>query len=246
MFKLTGKNVLITGATGGIGKAIAVAVKAAEGTPILSGTNEDKLQTLAKELGGNTPYIKADLSKAEELQQLYEQAEATCEGGVDILVCNAGITRDNLALRMKDEEWDQVLQLNLTSIFKLNQIALKKMSRKKYGRIINIASIVGFTGNFGQANYVAAKAGLVGMTKTLAQEAASRNITVNAIAPGFIETSMTDGLSEEIKAEIMRKIPCNRIGSPADIGHAVVYLASNEASYVTGTTLHVNGGMYMA
>lgn len=246
MFKLNGKNVLITGATGGIGKAISLSVKEAGGTPIISGTNQEKLQALATELGGDINYIQANLSNNDELEQLYEKAESYYENGVDILICNAGITRDNLALRMKDEEWNEVLQLNLTAIFKLNQMALKKMSRKKYGRIINVASIVGFTGNFGQVNYVAAKAGLVGMTKTLALEAATRNITVNAIAPGFIETPMTEGLSENIKADVMRKIPCNRMGTPADIAHAAIYLASDEAAYVTGTTLHVNGGMYMA
>jgi 3-oxoacyl-[acyl-carrier protein] reductase len=246
MFNLIGKKALITGATGGIGKEIAKVFHKAGATVIITGTREKVLMEISQELGvDRVHYIVANLSNSDELATLYERADILV-GGLDILVCNAAITRDNISLRMKDEEWDEVIRVNLTSTFKLNRDAIKKMAKKRFGRIINITSIVGYTGNFGQANYTASKAGVVGMTKSLALEIASRGITVNCVAPGFIETPMTDVLKEEIKQQVLQKIPIGRIGVPADIASAVLFLASDEASYVTGTTLHVNGGMYMS
>lgn len=245
MFDLTGKTALITGASGGIGNAIARVMHAASANVVLTGTKEEVLKQFASELGDRAKYVVANLSNTEDLTSLYEKADQAFPKGVDILVCNAGITRDNLAIRMKDEEWDEVIKVNLTASFKLNRDAIKKMVKKRFGRIINITSVVNFTGNIGQANYVAAKSGITGLSKSLALECASRGITVNCIAPGFIETPMTDVLRDEIKAGIKQRIPMNRMGGPFDIAHAALYLASNEAGYVTGITLHVNGGMYM-
>jgi 3-oxoacyl-[acyl-carrier protein] reductase len=245
MFNLTGKTALITGASGGIGNAVAKVMHAAGANVVLTGTREEALKQLVSELGDRAKYVVANLSNTEDLTSLYDKADQAFPGGVDVLVCNAGITRDNLAMRMKDEEWDEVVKVNLTASFKLNRDAIKKMVKKRFGRIINITSVVSFAGNFGQANYVAAKSGVTGFSKSLALECASRGITVNCIAPGFIETPMTDVLRDEIKAGIKQRIPMDKMGTPLDIAHAALYLASNEAGYVTGTTLHVNGGMYM-
>jgi 3-oxoacyl-[acyl-carrier protein] reductase len=244
MFRLDGKRALITGASGGIGAAIARALHAQGAEVILSGTRRPALEALAAELGGRARVIPADLSEAAASDALI--AEAT-EGGaaLDILVNNAGLTRDALALRLKDEDWEKVLAVDLTAPFRLSRAALKTMIRRRWGRIINIASIVGVTGNPGQANYAAAKAGLIGMTKSLAQEVAARGVTVNAIAPGFIETPMTEALSEAQRAALAERIPIGRLGRPEDVATACVYLASEEAGWVTGTTLHVNGGMAM-
>jgi 3-oxoacyl-[acyl-carrier protein] reductase len=245
MFKLTGKNALITGATGGIGSEIAKSLAAQGANVILSSTREEKLKTLAAEIGGDTQYIACDLSDRAAVDNLFDEAEKLAGGQIDIMVCNAGITRDNLILRMKDEDFEKVLDINLRSTFTLNRNAIKKMIRRKYGRIINIASVVGVTGNPGQCNYVASKAGMIGMTKSLAQEVASRNITLNCVAPGFIESPMTDILNEAQKAAILGKIPAGKMGSPRDIAKSVAFLASEESSYITGHTLHVNGGMFM-
>ncbi len=244
MFRLDGKRALITGASGGIGAAIARALHAQGAEVILSGTRRPALEALAAELGGRARVIPADLSEAAASDALIA---AATEGGaaLDILVNNAGLTRDALALRLKDEDWEKVLAVDLTAPFRLSRAALKTMIRRRWGRIINIASIVGVTGNPGQANYAAAKAGLIGMTKSLAQEVAARGVTVNAIAPGFIETPMTEALSEAQRAALAERIPIGRLGRPEDVAAACVYLASEEAGWVTGTTLHVNGGMAM-
>lgn len=244
MFSLEGKTALITGATGGIGAAIAGALHAAGATVGLSGTREGKLRELAESLGEGAHVLPADLSDRAGVDLLAKQAAETM-GRVDILVNNAGITRDNLALRMKDDDWDSVLQVNLESAFRLSRGCLRAMMKARFGRIINITSVVGTTGNPGQANYAAAKAGLVGLSKSLAQEVASRGITVNCIAPGFIVTPMTDALTDDQKGAITANIPSGRLGSPDDIAAAVLYIASDEAGYVTGQTLHVNGGMVM-
>lgn len=245
MFSLNNKKALVTGASGGIGKEIARSLIEAGASVILTGTREQALKEACDSLRSSANYLVADLSDADSLLGLFNTAEEMT-GGVDILVCNAGITKDNLTIRMKDEEWEEVLKINLTATFKLNREAVKKMMKRRFGRIINITSIVGFTGNFGQANYCASKAGVVGMTKAIALEAASRGITVNCIAPGFIETPMTDVLKEEVKQQILQKVPMQRMGTPKEIANAVLFLASEEASYMTGNTLHVNGGMYMA
>jgi 3-oxoacyl-[acyl-carrier protein] reductase len=244
MFDLTGKNALVTGASGGIGGAIAEALHAAGATVALSGTREAPLKELAEKLGSRAHVVPANLSDADAVAGLAKTA-AEAMGSVDILVNNAGITRDNLFMRMSDEEWQQVLDVNLTSVFRLSRGVLRGMMKARWGRIINITSVVGQTGNPGQGNYAAAKAGLVGMSKSLAYEVASRGITVNCVAPGFIETAMTDKLNEDQKSKILGQIPAGRMGSPAEIAAAVVYLASLEAGYVTGATLHVNGGMAM-
>ncbi|WP_372837881.1 3-oxoacyl-[acyl-carrier-protein] reductase [Phaeovulum sp.] len=244
MFDLTGKTALITGASGGIGGEIARALHAAGATVGLSGTRETPLQALAGELGSRAHVLPANLADAASLEALPKAAIAAM-GGLDILVNNAGITRDNLMLRMSDDDWQAVLDINLTSAFRLAKAAIRPMMKARWGRIITITSVVGATGNAGQANYAAAKAGLVGFSKSLAQEVASRGITVNCVAPGFIATAMTDALTEEQKARILTDIPAGRMGTPADIAAAVRYLASPEASYVTGATLHVNGGMAM-
>ena len=244
MFNLQGKRALITGATGGIGGEIAKQLSAAGAIVTLSGTREEKLQELAKEIATTSYVIACNLNNTEEVEGLFDKAEALM-GQVDILVCNAGITKDNLALRMKNEDWDEVLNINLRSTFLLNRNAIKKMIRRKWGRIINISSVVGVSGNPGQANYVASKAGMIGMSKSFALEVASRNITVNCIAPGFIATSMTEILTDAQKQNITSSIPAGKMGLPADVASAAVFLASEEANYITGQTLHINGGMLM-
>ncbi|MEY8882510.1 3-oxoacyl-ACP reductase FabG [Donghicola sp. XS_ASV15] len=244
MFDLTGKTVLVTGASGGIGGEIAKSLHAAGATVGLSGTRVEPLEALAAELGERAHVLPCNLSDAEAVDALPKQA-AEAMGSVDILVNNAGITRDNLFMRMSDEEWAQVLEVNLTSTFRLCRGVLRGMMKARWGRIINISSIVGATGNPGQGNYAAAKAGMVGMSKSLAYEVAARGITVNAIAPGFIATAMTDKLNDKQKEGILTQIPAGRMGNPEEIAAATLYLASNEAGYVTGTTLHVNGGMAM-
>ncbi|APG47218.1 3-oxoacyl-ACP reductase FabG [Phaeobacter porticola] len=244
MFDLTGKSALITGASGGIGGDIARALHAAGATVGLSGTREAPLQELAAELGERAHVLPCNLSDAEAVEALPKQAIAAM-GSVDILVNNAGITRDNLFMRMKDEEWQSVLEVNLTSTMRLCRGVLRGMMKARWGRIINISSIVGATGNPGQGNYAAAKAGMVGMSKSLAYEVANRGITVNAVAPGFIATAMTEKLNDAQKETILTQIPSGRMGNPEEIASAVLYLASAEAGYVTGTTLHVNGGMAM-
>ncbi|ARY43083.1 3-oxoacyl-[acyl-carrier-protein] reductase [Brucella melitensis] len=244
MFDLTGRKALVTGATGGLGEAIARALHAQGAIVGLHGTREEKLKELAAELGERIFVFPANLSDREAVKALGQKAEEEM-GGVDILVNNAGITRDGLFVRMSDEDWDAVLTVNLTSVFNLTRELTHPMMRRRCGRIINITSIVGVTGNPGQANYCASKAGLIGFSKSLAQEIASRNVTVNCIAPGFIESAMTGKLNEKQKDAIMGNIPMKRMGVGADIAAAVVYLASDEAAYVTGQTLHVNGGMAM-
>ncbi|MFC0340366.1 3-oxoacyl-[acyl-carrier-protein] reductase [Paracoccus niistensis] len=244
MFDLTGKNALITGASGGIGGAVAAALHAAGATVTLSGTREAPLQELAASLGGRAHVVTANLGDPAEVEALPKKA-AEAMGSVDILVNNAGITRDNLFMRMSDEEWAQVLDVNLTSSFRLARGVLRGMMKARWGRIVSITSVVGTTGNPGQGNYAAAKAGLVGMSKSLAYEVASRGITVNCVAPGFIETAMTDKLNDDQKGRILTQIPAGRMGRADEIAAAVLYLASPEAAYVTGATLHVNGGMAM-
>ena len=244
MFDLTGKCALVTGASGGIGGAIARALHGAGATVGLSGTRVEPLQALAAELGERAHVLPCNLGDPEAVAALPKQA-AEAMGGVDILVNNAGITRDNLFMRMSDEEWQSVLDVNLTATFKLCKGVLRGMMKSRWGRIGNISSVVGATGNPGQGNYAAAKAGMVGMTKSLAYEVASRGITANAVAPGFIGTAMTDKLNEDQKAAILGQIPAGRMGDPEEIAAAVLYLASPEAGYVTGSVLHVNGGMAM-
>ncbi|MDP2800630.1 MAG: 3-oxoacyl-[acyl-carrier-protein] reductase [Phreatobacter sp.] len=244
MFDLTGKTALVTGATGGIGGAIARALHGQGATVALSGTRREKLEELAAGLGSRAHVIPTNLSALDEVDALVPAAEAAM-GGLDILVNNAGITRDNLFIRMKDDEWDQVLAVNLTANFRLSRAAAKLMMRKRWGRIVQITSVVGVTGNPGQGNYAAAKAGLIGMSKSLAAEIASRNVTVNCLAPGFIETAMTDVLNDKQKETILTRVPAGRLGQAKEIAAAAVYLASEEAAYVTGQTLHVNGGMAM-
>ena len=245
MFRLDGKSALVTGASGGLGDAIARALHAQGARVALSGTRQEALGKLAAELGEGAHACPADLRDAGAADALVTAAEAAC-GPLDILVNNAGLTRDMLALRMKDADWDTVLDVDLGAPFRLARAALRGMVRRRAGRIIGIGSIVGSTGNPGQANYAAAKAGLVGMTKALAQEVGSRGITVNMVAPGFIETPMTDALNPEQRAKLTGAIPLGRMGRPADVAAAVVYLASEEAQWITGATLHVNGGMAMS
>jgi len=244
MFDLTGQSALVTGATGGIGGAIARALHAQGATVAISGTRREALEALASELGARVHICPANLSDAASVEALVPSAEEAM-GGLDILVNNAGITRDNLFIRMKDEEWSDVMRVNLDSVFRLSRAAAKTMMRKRYGRIISITSVVGTTGNPGQGNYAAAKAAIVGMSKALAAEVASRNITVNCVAPGFIATPMTDVLNEKQRESVMQKVPMGRLGEPGEIAAATLYLASREAAYVTGQTLHVNGGMAM-
>ena len=244
MFDLTGKAALVTGASGGIGGAIAKALHAQGATVALSGTRREALETVAAELGSRAHVLPCDLGDPAATDALAKDAEAAM-GKLDILVNNAGLTRDNLAMRMKDEEWQKVLDVNLTAGFRLARAAMRGMMKRRFGRIIGITSVVGVTGNPGQANYAAAKAGMIGMTKALAQELASRAITANCVAPGMIETAMTEVLTEDQKARILQAIPAGRLGSSAEIAAAVVYLASDEAAYVTGQTIHVNGGMAM-
>ncbi len=244
MFNLHGKKVLITGATGGIGSEIAKSLSLAGAIVGISGTKEEKLKQLAQEIKGETHIIACNLNDITEVEALFDKAEAAM-GQVDILVCNAGVTKDGLAIRMKNEDWDEVLNINLKSTFILNRNAIKKMIRRKWGRIINISSVVGVSGNPGQANYVASKAGMIGMSKSFAMEVASRGITINCIAPGFIATNMTEILNDNQKQNINSSIPAGKMGLPADIAAGTVFLASNEANYITGQTLHINGGMLM-
>ena len=244
MFDLTGKTALITGASGGIGGAIATALHGAGAVVALSGTRVEPLQALAAELGTRVFVLPCNLSDVEAVIALPKQA-AEVMGSVDILVNNAGITRDNLFMRMSDEEWSSVIEVNLTSTMRLCKGVVRGMMKARWGRIINISSIVGATGNPGQANYAASKAGMVGMSKSIAYEVASRGITVNCVAPGFITTAMTDKLNDEQKAGILTQVPAGRMGEPEEIAAAVLFLASAEAGYVTGATIHVNGGMAM-
>ena len=245
MFDLTGKTALVTGASGGIGGAIAKALHAAGATVAIHGTRREALDVLAAELKDRVVVLTANLSKPEDVEQLAKDAEAALGGTPDVLVNNAGITKDGLVMRMKDEDWDAVINVNLTAAFRLCRAAVKGMMKRRSGRIINITSIVGVTGNPGQVNYCASKAGMIGMSKALAQEVASRNVTVNCVAPGFIATPMTDELNDDQKNRILSSIPAGKMGVSEDIAAAVLYLASNEAGYVTGQTLHVNGGMAM-
>ncbi len=244
MFDLTGKCALVTGASGGIGSAIASALHGAGATVTLSGTRKEKLEEVASAMGERTHILPCNLSDNTAVAALPKEAEAAM-GSLDILINNAGITKDNLFMRMKDEEWDEVIQVNLSASFRLARASLRGMMKRRWGRIISITSIVGTMGNPGQGNYAATKAGLVGMSKSLAQEVASRNITVNCIAPGFIDTAMTEDLPDAQKELLLANIPAGRLGSGADIAAGVVYLASDEAAYITGQTLHINGGMAM-
>ncbi len=244
MFDLSGKTALITGATGGIGGAIATALHAQGATVGISGRNEDKLAALAKTLGDRVHVLPADLSSTDAITDLVKRADEAM-GQIDILVNNAGLTRDGLSMRMSDEDWQHVIDVNMSATFKLAKAVQRGMMKRRNGRIINIASIVGVTGNPGQCNYVASKAGMIGWSKAMAQEIASRGITINCIAPGFIATAMTEALTDDQKAKINATIPAGKMGSASDIAAAATYLASNEASYVTGQTMHVNGGMAM-
>jgi 3-oxoacyl-[acyl-carrier protein] reductase len=244
MFDLTGKIALVTGASGGIGGAVARRLHGQGATVVLSGTRAAALEALAGELGDRTAVVTCNLGDPAEADGLIAKAEAAA-GPLDILVNNAGLTRDGLALRMKDEDWQQVLDVNLTASFRLTRAALRGMMKRRWGRVVGITSIVGVTGNPGQANYAASKAGLIGMTKSLAHEVATRGITLNCVAPGMIETAMTDALNEQQRDRILTAIPLQRLGNADEIAAAVVYLASEEAAYVTGQTLHVNGGMAM-
>ncbi len=245
MLDLTGRVALVTGASGGIGGAITRALHGAGAHVVVSGTREAALSALAGELGERTSQVACDLMDAAAVDSLVERAEAAAATPIDILVANAGITRDNLLLRMKDEDWRTVLTVNLESYFRLSRAAMRGMMRRRWGRIIGITSVVGVTGNPGQANYAASKAGMIGFSKALAQEVASRQITVNCVAPGFIESPMTDALNEAQRSQILTTIPAGRLGVGAEVAAACVYLASGEAAYVTGQTLHVNGGMAM-
>ena len=244
MFDLSGKTALITGATGGLGGAIARALHGQGAQVVLSGTRAEALEALKAELGERSLVLPCNLSDAAAVDALFGQAEAAT-GEVHIVVSNAGVTRDGLLLRMKDEDWETVLRVNLEAYFRLARAALKTMMRRRGGRIIGITSVVGVTGNPGQTNYAASKAGMIGFSKALAQEVASRNITVNCVAPGFIASPMTDALNEQQRDAILGRIPAGRLGEGADVASACVYLASDEAAYVTGQTLHVNGGMAM-
>ncbi len=244
MFSLIGKTALVTGATGGIGNAIATALHAQGATVAISGRNEEKLRELSSELQERVFVIPADLSSNDAVDALIKSAEEKM-GQIDILVNNAGLTRDGLSMRMKDEDWQSVIDVNMSATFKLAQAVQRGMMKRRWGRIINIASVVGVTGNPGQCNYVASKAGMIGWSKAMAAEIASRNITVNCVAPGFIATAMTDVLTDDQKAKINATIPAGKMGSSEDIAAAVAYLASEEAGYVTGSTIHVNGGMAM-
>ncbi|MGQ3046779.1 MAG: 3-oxoacyl-[acyl-carrier-protein] reductase [Niveispirillum sp.] len=245
MFDLSGKTALVTGASGGIGAAIARTLHAKGAKVALHGTKVEALDALAAELGDNAVVVPANLSDPAQVEELFKKAEAALGGAVDILVNNAGLTRDGLILRMKDDDWDSVINVNLTAGFRLSRAAVKGMMKRRWGRIIGITSVVGVTGNPGQVNYAASKAGMIGMSKALAQEVATRGITVNTVAPGMIATAMTDVLNDAQKEAMNSRIPAGRLGTPDDIAAAVLYLASSEAAYVTGQTLHVNGGMAM-
>lgn len=245
MFDLTGKTALVTGASGGIGGEIAKQLHAQGATVALNGRKEDALKALAEEIGGDRVYVVAGaLDDAEKVDAVISAAEEKM-GQIDILVNNAGLTRDGLFMRMKDEDWQTVMDVNLTSVFRLSRAVIRGMMKRRSGRIINITSIVGVTGNPGQANYCASKAGMIGMSKSMASEVANRGITINCVAPGFIKTAMTDVLGDDVHSKLIANIPAGQMGSPEDIASSVVYLASDEAGYVTGQTLHVNGGMAM-
>jgi 3-oxoacyl-[acyl-carrier protein] reductase len=244
MFDLTGRTALVTGATGGIGGAVAKALHAQGATVSISGTRREVLDKLAGELSERVHVVPCNLGDSAEVEALVPAAEQAM-GQLDILVANAGITRDNLFVQLRDEDWDEVINVNLTATFRLARAATKLMMRKRFGRIIAITSVVGITGNPGQANYTASKAGLIGLIKTLGAEYARRNVTANCIAPGFIKTPMTDALNEKQREAILARVPAGRLGTPEDVAAAAVYLASNEAAYVTGQTIHVNGGMAM-
>ena len=245
MFELTGKTALVTGASGGIGKAIATRLHQQGAYVVLHGTREEKLINLANQLGSNSSYITADLSDLEEVSLLVESASKLSDSPIDILINNAGFAIDGLLLRMKVEEWQRVLDVNLTANMILCRTAIRSMIKQKWGRIISISSIVGVTGNLGQTNYSASKAVIIGFCKSLAQEVASRGITVNVVAPGFIETPMTEMLDEKQREKLLGQVPIGRLGTPDEVASAVIYLAASEASYLTGSTLHVNGGMAM-
>jgi 3-oxoacyl-[acyl-carrier protein] reductase len=245
MFELTGKRALVTGASGAIGGAIARAFHQQGATVVLSGTKRAALDALASELGEGARVVTCDLGDKDQVEKLVPDAEAALGGEIDILVNNAGVTRDMLFARMSDEDWQTVLDVNLTAAFRLSRAVLRGMMRRRSGRIVSISSVVAVVGNPGQANYSASKAGLMAMTRSLAAEIASRNVTVNCVAPGFTASPMTDALNEKQKAAIMERVPVRRLGTPAEIAGAVVYLASDEAAYVTGQTIHVNGGMAM-
>ncbi len=245
MFDLTGKTALVTGATGGIGAEIAKTLHAQGAHVVLSGTREAVLQELAASLGERASVAAANLSDSAAVDGLIEAAEAAAGAPIDILVANAGITKDGLLMRMKDEDWETVLKVNLESYFRLSRAAMRGMMKRRFGRIIGITSVVGVMGNPGQANYAASKAGMIGFSKALAQEVATRGITVNCVAPGFIESPMTDALNDQQKAQILSTIPSGKLGAGGDVAAACAYLASDEAGYVTGQTLHVNGGMVM-
>jgi 3-oxoacyl-[acyl-carrier protein] reductase len=244
MFDLTGKRALVTGASGGIGGAIAKALHEQGASVAISGTRAEKLEALASELKDRVHVTPCNLSDLDAVDALPKQASEAM-GGLDILVANAGVTRDTLMMMMKPDKWDEVIKINLTAYFRLTKAALRGMTKQRFGRIIGVTSVVGVTGNAGQANYAASKAGMIGMTKSLAQEVARRNVTVNCIAPGFIATAMTEGLNEQQCEAILGKIPAGAMGKADDIAAAAVYLASDEANYMTGQTLHVNGGMAM-
>ena len=244
MTNLKGKKVLVTGASGGIGKAIAIELSSNGADLCLTGRNKSELESLQKLLGGNCEIIISDLSKSEGIDELANSAQEKM-GQIDILINNAGITRDNLFMRMSEEDWNEVINVNLNSIFKLTKHLIKGMIKRRYGRIINITSVIGVAGGAGQSNYSASKAGIIAMSKSLAQEVGSRSVTVNSIAPGFIETNMTAELSDDRKQEILNSISIGRLGKPDDIAGAVCFLASDKASYITGQTIHINGGMLM-
>jgi 3-oxoacyl-[acyl-carrier protein] reductase len=244
MFDLTGKTALVTGATGGIGEAIARALHSQGAAVAISGTRQERLDALAADLGSRVHALPCNLADKDAVEKLVPDAEAAMEH-IDIVVNNAGTTRDNIFVRLKDEDWDTVIAVNLTAAFRIARAAARGMMRRRAGRIIGITSVVGVTGNAGQGNYAAAKAGMIGMSKALAQEVASRGVTVNCIAPGFIETAMTDALNEKQRELLLSRVPAGRLGKPSDVAALAVYLASDEAAYVTGQTFHVNGGMVM-
>tara|TARA_B100000963_G_scaffold352521_1_gene365820 strand:- start:39 stop:776 length:738 start_codon:yes stop_codon:yes gene_type:complete len=244
MIDLNGKKVLVTGASGGIGKAIAMELSSSGADLCLTGRNKSELENLQKIIGGNCQIIISDLSNSEGISNLADQAQDIM-GQIDILVNNAGITKDNLFMRMSEDDWNEVININLNSIFKLTKQLIKGMIKRRYGRIINITSVIGVAGGAGQSNYSASKAGIIAMSKSLAQEVGSRSVTVNSIAPGFIETNMTAELSDDRKEDILRSISVGRLGKPDDIAGAVCFLASDKASYITGQTIHINGGMLM-